>query len=1309
MCRSQWKRRRPVNANRIILGVVLLFLFSSAALGSAGKKEILLLIGDGDALITATALRQLRAMPKIKGRYTFKFFTSGEARKGKVSGKDINEAEFLLVDFMHGELVDLAAHTLANKKTHIYSLRCLPLSEPIKKAGFEVNPATEKYFSPATVDNIRNMILYLLHTGGEDITYQEPFVLPDSGIFHPDANQVFSTFDSYLTWYKKQGRYLPHSFWVGITTFQTGAMKETGGIERELILRLEKEGINVLPIFGRPPYYRSIKDYFLDKDGRPRVHMICGFSFRFLRGFPEKTEALLRKLNVPIFIPLTADAITIEQWKKSPQGISPIRVAWQVCVPEQNGAVEPTMIGGKTPFRLRDISEIVYDNVSLPEQIDFLVKRMKAWRRLQAVPNSSKRIAILYWNHPPGKQNVGASYLNLFRSIEQILVRMKKEGYAVKGELPSEEVLKQKILSGGRNVGSWAPGELDKLIQTGSVVRIPISEYKKWFSELDPAFQSDVEKQWGPPESSSIMTKDGQIIIPVVDMGNVVVVPQPSRGFTEDPNKLYHDAKLYPHHQYTAFYLWLKERFKADAIISLGKHGTHEWLPGKQIGLSAACSPDMLIQDIPNIYPYIVDNIGEGIQAKRRGRGVVVDHLIPSLKKGGLYMEYRELAAIIDEYHDALSKDAGLAGKKMNRIQKLIRKLGLDQDIGLAKLDAKAVEEVEHYLIELQEKFIPYGLHTFGVSPRGEALDDLVAAIGQKSPEIGIEDIAANLACCGCNEMDSLLTALSGGYVSPGKGNDPVRNPEAIPTGRNFYGFDVNKVPSKEAFALGRKSAEEMISMYRGKHGCFPDKLGIILWSTETQRNEGVNESAALYLLGIQPGWDKKDRVVGLTPVPGSVLKRPRIDVLIQASGLYRDSFSQVIKLLDKAVRMAGSLKDVENFVAIHNQRIRETLVKKGYDEKEAEDLSQSRVFAPMPGAYSHALQELIPNSGVWKNDQEISDVFIHHYSYAYGDKVWGKPLKSAYKNNLKDVKVTMHSRSSNLYYMLDNDDMFAFLGGLSLAVKSQSGQYPEVLVSNLQDGKRVNMENLAKSIGKALRTRYLNPKWIEGQKKEGYAGACLMDKFVEHLWGFQATTSFAVDKSQWEQIYEVYIQDKHRLGLKEFFDKNNPWARQSISARMLEAVRKGYWEAPEEIKKNLARGYVLDVIDKGVACCEHTCNNPQFQQFVTNIISLFGLLTPEQMDQFKTVLARATGNTPEDAVAKQKAVREGLAKTIEEIRREERVVKAKTEGKKIEGFEMVEEKKEKTQITASGASWVIMAVVFGILALLGMGWRRKV
>ena len=1058
----------------LCIGAISLLPFCLHA--DQGKINIVMIISARDSITIARAFKELSKRPDIKGQCSLEFYTDREIRGDRIGADALNDADVIMADFMKREIDAYLAATIERDGIEVYSLRCGYLAGALKKRGIEPNLRGEAYYNPVTVDNSINLILMVLANKGVKCAYDPPLVLPESGIFHPAADCLFSAFDDYLKWYRQSNKFQTNGYWVGIHTFRSSAANESGKLEAHMITALEERGINVLPVFGKPPYHHSLEKYFLSEKGIGRVHAICGFSFRFLKGFPKETKEILERIDAPVFMPLEAHGLTIDQWKSSDIGISALRTAWQVCTPEQNGAIEPTMVGGKAAVRLKGMTDVLYDRRPLPGQIAYLIRRIEAWWNLQRKPNREKRIALFYWNHPPGKQNIGGSYMNCFRSIVSIVKAMKEDGYLIDSENLNENTIRRRILQNGRNVGSWAPGELEKLMAGNSVVTIPISQYKQWFAELPEAFRQEVKRQWGEPENSDIMIKDRNIILPMVDLGNLIVMPQPSRGFGEDPEKLYHDPKIYPHHQYIACYLWLKKQFKVDALISLGKHGTHEWLPGKQIGLSTACPPDVLIQDIPNIYPYIVDNIGEGIQAKRRGRGVIIDHMIPPLKKGGLYMDYRKLTALIDAYHTALQTDAGLADEKLKRVAELIRDLGLDKDLDLSVLDEAAVETVEHYILEIQETLIPYGHHTFGVSPVGEALDDLTEAICAASPEIEAREIKAAIKASGGNEISALLRALNGGYIAAGEGNDPVRNPDAVPTGKNFYGFNIDKVPSKEAWTLGKKLADEMIETYRKKHDTYPDKLGIILWSTELQRNEGVSIAAVFHLLGVTPVWDKKDQVVDIEPIPGIVLKRPRIDVLVQSSGLFRDSYAKVIRLIDRAVRMAGAMKDVENFVEVNSRKIEQTLLERGYSEKDAADLSRARVFAPMPGAYSHALQELIPNSGVWEDDREIADVFIHHYSFAYGNKIWGKSLKSAYKANLQDVKLTMHTRSSNLYNMLDNDDMFAFLGGLSMAVKSQTGAYPETLVANMQDGKNVDLEDLPKAIGRALRTRYLNP-----------------------------------------------------------------------------------------------------------------------------------------------------------------------------------------------------------------------------------------
>ena len=334
----------------------------------------------------------------------------------------------------------------------------------------------------------------------------------------------------------------------------------------------------------------------------------------------------------------------------------------------------------------------------------------------------------------------------------------------------------------------------------------------------------------------------------------------------------------------------------------------------------------------------------------------------------------------------------------------------------------------------------------------------------------------------------------------------------------------------------------------------------------------------------------------------------------------------------------------------------------------------------------------------------------MNFVSFGYGKDVWGKPLQSTYKKNLEDVKITMHTRSSNLFMNMDTDDVFACLGGLSLAVKKVSGEYPDVVLSIQKNPDLTHIEDIEKTLGEELRARYLNPKWIEGMKGENYAGAREMNRAIEHMWGWQVTTPFAIDDAKWEQVYEVYINDKYNLDLKNFFDENNPWALQSIEARMLEAIRKEYWDGSAQIKKDLAVEYALSVIKKGVACCDHTCNNPLLNQMVVNIISLPGMLSPELVNQFETIISKAMGKKLDEAVKERKELQNNLQQVLEEIRnKKEEVQSKKQEKENIEGYEIVESKKEEdTKIVASGSAWEVIIIVIIFMTLFFAGWVIK-
>lgn len=512
---------------------------------------------------------------------------------------------------------------------------------------------------------------------------------------------------------------------------------------------------------------------------------------------------------------------------------------------------------------------------------------------MQQKPNKEKRIAIIYYNHSPGKHNIGASYLNVFRSLEVILNNLRQRGYVIRGKI-SEQAIKELILLSGRNVGSWAPGELEKLMEHKNVVLLPISTYKRWYRKLPEAFRKNVERQWGPPDNCTVMTHQRYFVLPVINLGNIIVAPQPQRGVSGDAWKLYHSHDVFPHHQYIAFYLWLKNEFHADAVIHLGTHGTLEWLPGKEVGLGSTDPPQILIQDLIDIYPYVVDDVGEGIQAKRRGYAVIIDHLTPPIVKAGLYKSYTKLGTLISEYEACENED--LKREKLKEIKRLADKLNLTKALHLKNLDERGLERLEHYLITLKEDLMPKGLHTFGNSPDRKSAQEMAKLIDTSN---AFEKIMKS----GPNEIQSLIKALNGKYVPPASGNDPIVNPESIPTGKNFYAFDPAKIPSKQAWSIAGKLVKNILQNYLRKHKAYPRKVSIVLWATETIRNEGINEAQALWLIGMKPVWDQKGKVIGVEPIPALELKRPRIDVVIHASGLYRDMFPDKLKLLDEAIR----------------------------------------------------------------------------------------------------------------------------------------------------------------------------------------------------------------------------------------------------------------------------------------------------------------------------------------------------------------------------------------------------------------------
>ncbi len=1275
----------------------LLALAATITAGSAAATErIAFLVAQSDTYIVTKGAKSIDLPHGTEVR----LFTPEDLAAPGPARDAVTSSRIVVVDVMIRELVDFLFEHAPPDGTRIYALRGSRDDASLQSRGFIFDDEVQAYYSHFSSENVAGLLALLARREIDPATVVPPLrQRPTLGIHHPDAPQPFDGIPGYLAWYGSRSRFSPDAAWIAIMVYDTALAEGQVEALDIIVRRLETAGHSVVLCFGRSE--DVLHEFLLHDDIRTRLDLVLAFSLKFRSALGPKVLAAVERLGVPMINAISTYYGTVGEWRDDPRGLAAAEVAWAVANPEISGLIEPSVLSGKTETTDHATTNRVFFTDVVPDNLEHLLTRIDGWLALRRKSNADKKIAILFYNNSPGKQSIGASYLNVFESLETILARLSAEGYRVDSDVPlTREGIRDLIVRSARNVGNWAPGELEEMVRAGHVVRLPIATYEEWFRALPDDYRDGVREQWGSAEDSDVMISGGQVLIPAIRLGNIVLMPEPSRGYSDDPLKLYHSPTLYPHHQYTAAYLWIGRVFGADARIHLGTHGTHEWLPGKQAGLSTSCPPEVLGGGTPSIYPYIVDDVGEGIQAKRRGRAVVVDHLVPPLRRSGMHGELRTLAQQISQYRAVAAMSGETAELKLDGIRRAASELGILADLKLTKVDAESLPVIENYLVSVGADFLPYGLHTFGRSPEGKPLAETIEAIREQNPSEDRRKLGLALRRSGGLELERLVAGLAGRFVPAGRGNDPLRTPEALPTGKNFYGFDPDRLPSPEGFELGRRAAEQLIANHIKKDGKLPSKVALVLWATETIRNEGINESTALWLMGMRPVWDKAGRVTGTAVVPGAELGRPRVDVLLNPSGLYRDLFPNLMELLDEAVQRAAVQTDVENLIAAGSAAVRERLVARGVPPERADVLSRLRIFSERPGNYGNRVVEVTGASGLWESDTDVSKVYERHTGYAYGAGEWGTPARELLGDHLETVDTAVHSISSALYGTMDNDDMFQFLGGLSLAVRNRSGRSPDTMISLQRRDDEIQVEDIGRTIGRELHSRYLNPAWVEGMQGEDYAGAREISNFVDYLWGWQVTVPDSVDDAHWNQTYEVYVEDKFDLGIKRFLDEANPWAFQSIAARMLESARKDYWKADDSKKQRLAKEYVESVLAHGASCSDNTCANPLLHTEVIDIAT--PILPPEVIERFRAELEKATHKTLEQQRAELEQLRREL---LEGFDRE-------TMPAKVDGYRMEEIRPPAPPEPepVPGARWWAAAAAALITALIVVGfwWSRR-
>jgi cobaltochelatase CobN len=1313
-------------------------LFFMCVCAGAGAKtvSVAFLPGDSATETAISAIKILRAQLKAReASVEVRIHLLPSTRLSQDDLDTLVKSDVALIYNMGQELATTLAapvQAMTARGVKAYAIGAPP-GEDERKMGLVDDEHLRAYSVEGGVDNMVAMLRRVLARDfGFALDYAEARPFPESGLWNPHTKQLFDSFNAYASDYLARHPGAENRPWVGVVFYRAAAQANASPVLEAVVTSLEKRGLNVAPAFGFPSEI-PVGEFFLEtKDGkeRPRVDAVVALAFK-MGGAPDKMIPIMRRLDAPMVNAITLYELGQKEWEDLPLGLSLYERSWQVGAPEFAGAVAPTIIAAPERRVDRETGLSYVVNTPIPERVERLADRIAKWVALRYTPNADKRVALIYYNYPPGKENIGASYLNVLpRSLWQILVRLTREGYAAAGAPETEQALFERLHEHGVNISAFTPGALEKLVRGGHAVLLPVSDYRKWFERQPEKLRREMVAAWGEPEDAvNMLWKDAAgkpyFVFPAQRFGNLLFAPQPARG--QDINKLYHDINQPPHHQYLAFYLWLQRDFQGHAMVHVGTHATHEWLNGKEIGFTAADPGEVMVGDVPQLYPYIVDNIGEGLQAKRRGMATIITHMTPPFDKASLNKELLSLRGLVDDYHVSAQKNENVAATRLADINQLATKLGVLKDIGKSALaNREDVDILEHYLKEIGEEQAPYGLHTFGVAPeeklRLATAEAILSEAGKLSPEEyerRKQELVALLEQSARDELDALAAGLAGRYVAAGTGNDPIRNPDSLPTGRNFYGFDPTRMPSPSVWEQGKKLAEALVADYRERHGEYPDKVAFNLWCTEVMRHEGVTEAEILMLLGVEPVWDERGRIAGVKLIPRDKLGRPRVDVTMVPTGLYRDLAPNLMLLLDQAVTLVKNEADDDNPIRAHVEDARRILLERGVNPDDATRLAAVRIFTEPSGTYGAGVNEAVQASNTWEKDSKIADVYFNRVGHLFGQGYWSDRPGGAelsvdlFKMALKDAKVAVHARASRLYGALDNDDVLEYLGGTSLAIRTvNGGKGPETVILNLADGEGGRHESIDKFLGREMRARYTNPEWVKAMLKEGYAGAHFIKNTVDYLWGWQVTVPEAVDAAKWQEMYETYVLDRNQLDVEEKFrEADNLLAYQALVDKMLVAINKGYWQADPTVKHHLEALNHKLIAEAGVACDETSCSSPE-------ITALAQARDSATMDEAMKMTAPDMGRQPVATVAQ--AVQISAREQAADNQADNRQVDAQpTSAPKavassrpantdtaVEGFEVKETTLSQPVFSPEVRNWALAGFV--VLVLLGFALRTR-
>lgn len=1069
-------------------------------------------------------------------------------------------------------------------------LRFIPGTAQDMRAYF----LTLQYWLAGSEQNIANMIRLLVDRYADGprralrgITKAEPpLEYPDIGVYHPRLKgRIADTADRLPDLAGERGT-------VGLLLLRSYLLAGNSGHYDGVISAFEARGLRVIPAFASGLDQRPAIERFFMKDGNVAVDAVVSLTGFSLVGGPayndsRAAEDILAKLDVPYLSAHPVEFQTLEQWGASDRGLMPVESTIMVAIPELDGAAGPMVYGGRSDgagiacsgceraciFAPSDTSGQMH---VCSERADMLASRTARLVTTRRSERRDRKVAIVLFNFPPNAGNAGtAAFLSVFESLHRTLTAMQREGYWV--EVPeSADALRECILA-----GNAARFGADANVH----VRIPAADHvrsEKWLRQI--------EAQWGPAPGKQ--QSDGSSIFVLGELfGNVFVGIQPAFGYEGDPMRLLFEKGFAPTHAFSAFYRWLREDFGASAVLHFGTHGALEFMPGKQAGLSAACWPDRMIGDLPNLYLYASNNPSEGTIAKRRSAATLISYLTPPVAHAGLYKGLVELKASVERWRGLCPDDEAERGGLAILIQAQASALELAEAEPGWIAPAKAIGKLSEAILELEYTLIPHGLHVVGETPSAgqrvemlQAVADashgvrpdksiLEALVSGEAPEALAAKDGAALALykelLGVDrilqqdhELPAILHALDGKFVRPAPGGDLLRTPAILPTGRNLHGFDPFRIPSAFAVQDGAQQAQRLIDKHVDEGHSIPESVAIVLWGTDNLKNEGAPIGQALALLGAKPRFDGYGRLTGAELIPLEHLNRPRIDVIVTMSGIFRDLLPLQIKLLAEACFLAAAADEPleQNFVRKH------ALAFQAANDCDLETASL-RVFGNADGAYGSNVNHLIEN-GRWEDEDELAETYTRRKSFAYGLK--GQPVQQTalLKNALATVDLAYQNLDSVELGVTTVDHYFDTLGGISRAVRiAKGGQSAPVYIGDQTRGTGT-VRTLSEQVALETRTRMLNPKWYEGMLKHGYEGVRQIEEHVTNTMGWSATTG-EVAPWVYRQLTETFMLDPE---MRERLASLNPVASAKVANRLIEAHERKYWSPDPEMLDVLRR-----------------------------------------------------------------------------------------------------------------------------------------